>query len=134
MQSEHLSNLHPGWVVGGWAIAVSVTAALYIAGVGLGLVRPESGALGWLLVSLAVGFYVGGFLVGLRWADAPILHGAAIGVLSLLVWFIVTLTGDLDTFESAEIVLGLTLVQLTAATLGGWMGRRLTLGRSSSSS
>ena len=53
MQSEHLTNLHPGWVVGGWAIAVSVTAGLYLGGVGLGLVVPGSDALLWVIASLA---------------------------------------------------------------------------------
>ena len=28
MHSEHLTNLHPGWVVGGWLIAVAVTFAV----------------------------------------------------------------------------------------------------------
>lgn len=129
MQSEHLTNLHPGWVVGGWAIATSVTAALYLGGVGLGLVTPGTGALPWVIASLAGGFYVGGLFVGLRWTDAPILHGAAFSFVSVAVWFLVTLLGDLDTFESADIVLGLVLVQFAAASAGGWMGRRVTLGR-----
>lgn len=129
MQSEHLTNLHPGWVVGGWAIAVSVTAALYLGGVGLGLVIPGSQVLPWVVASIAGGFYVGGLFVGLRWTDAPILHGAALSFVSVVVWFIVTLVGDLETFESADIVLGLVLVQFAAASAGGWMGRRVTLGR-----
>lgn len=129
MQSEHLTNLHPGWVVGGWAIAVSVTAALYLGGVGLGLVVPGSDALVWVIASLAGGFYVGGLFVGLRWTDAPILHGAAISFVSIVVWFVVTVSGELEAFESADIVLGLVLVQFVAASAGGWMGRRVTLGR-----
>ena len=129
MQSEHLTNLHPGWVIGGWGIAVSITAALFLGGIGLGVVRPESNPLPWLVASLAAGFYVGGLFVGLRWADAPILHGAAISFFSVLVWFLATLLGDVETFDSAPIVLGLVLVQLGASVAGGWMGRRVTLGR-----
>lgn len=129
MQSEHLTNLHPGWVVGGWGIAVSITAALYLGGVGLGVVRPEANALTWLVASLAGGFYVGGLFVGLRWSDAPILHGAAISLFSVLVWFVAALFGGAGAFDSAPVVLGLVLVQLVASVAGGWMGRRVTLGR-----
>jgi len=129
MQSEHLSNLHPGWVVGGWAIAVSVTAAIYLGGVGLGLVTPDANALPWLVASVAGGFYVGGLFIGLRWSDAPILHGAALSLFSVLVWFLLTFFGDVRTFESADVALGLVLVQLLAAVAGGWMGRTVTLGR-----
>lgn len=129
MQSEHLTNLHPGWVVGGWLIAVSVTAAIYLAGVGLGVVVPGSDPVLWVVASMASGFYVGGLFVGLRWADAPILHAAAIALFSVLVWFLLTLFGEVETFDSAELVLGLVLVQLVAAGLGGRAGRRATLGR-----
>ena len=45
MQTEHLSNLHPGWVAGGWLIAVAVTSGAYLALVGAGLlVRSFGGA------------------------------------------------------------------------------------------
>lgn len=131
MQSEHLTNLHPGWVVGGWLIAVSVTAALYLGGVGLGLVVPGSDPVLWVVVSIGGGFYVGGLFVGLRWTDAPILHAAAISFFSILVWFLLTLFSELETFDAADTVLGLVLVQLVAATAGGWMGRRVTLGGTS---
>lgn len=129
MQSEHLSNLHPGWVVGGWAIAVSVAAAVYLGGVGLGVVTPDGNPLPWLIASVAAGFYVGGAFIGLRWSDAPILHGAALSLFSVLVWFLLTLFGDVRTFESADVALGLVLVQLVASVAGGWTGRRVTLGR-----
>lgn len=133
MQSEHLTNLHPGWVVGGWLIAVSVTAALYLGGIGLGVVQAGSGALPWLVASMAGGFYVGGLFVGMRWSDAPILHGVAISLVSVVVWYLMTLVSDAGTFDQAGIVLGLVLVQLFASVLGGRMGRRVTLGRSVSS-
>lgn len=129
MQSEHLSNIHPGWVVGGWCIAVSVTAGLYLGGIGLGLVTADTNPLPWLIAAMAGGFYVGGLFVGLRWSDAPILHGAAIALFSVFVWFLMTLFGDLELFEAASVVLGLVLVQLIASVAGGWMGRRVNLGR-----
>jgi len=128
MQSEQLTNLHPGWVIGGWLIAASVTAALYLVGIGLGLVQPGEGAAAWISVSMAGGFFAGGLLVGMRWSDAPLLHGAAITFFSVLVWFVVTLTGESGGVESVPLVLGLVLLQFVASCGGGWMGRRITLG------
>jgi hypothetical protein len=127
MQSEQLTNLHGGWVVGGWLIAASVTAAVYLAGVGLGLVQPGQGVAVWISISMASGFFVGGLLVGMRWSDAPILHGAAITFVSVLVWFAVSLTGGAGV-DSVQLVLGLVLLQFVASCGGGWMGRRITLG------
>lgn len=130
MQSEHLSNLHPGWVVGGWVIAVAVTSAIYLAGVGLGLAMAGAGAWVWVAVSMVGGFFLGGLFVGLRWAEAPILHGAAITFFSVLVWFLVAAFGGGEpTFGPTGTTLGLVLLQLAASAGGGWMGRRLTLGR-----
>ena len=128
MQSEQLGNLHPGWVVAGWLVAVAVTAMLYIGGVGLGLVPPDGGALVWPSVSLAGGFFVGGLLVGMRWSDAPILHGAAITFLSVLVWFVALLLGAPGSSPGVAFALGVILLQLVASCFGGWMGRRWTLG------
>ena len=30
MHYEHISNLHPGWVVGGWLVAVSVAGVVFL--------------------------------------------------------------------------------------------------------
>jgi hypothetical protein len=128
MQSEQLTNLHPGWVIAGWLVAVAVTAALYVGGVGAGLVGPNAGATAWVSVSLAGGFFVGGVLVGMRWTDAPILHGMAITFVSVFVWFAVLLLGGSGGPDSVPLVLGLILLQLVAACGGGWVGRRWTLG------
>ena len=84
MQSEHLTNLHPGWVAGGWAIAVAVTSMIYLGGVGAGLTMAGSGEVVWVVASMAGGFFVGGLFVGMRWSDAPVLHGVAITGFSVL--------------------------------------------------
>jgi hypothetical protein len=134
MQSEHLSNLHPGWVAGGWLIAVAVTSAVYLALVGAGLLPQGAAAAFGVAAATAVGFFVGGLFVGLRWSDAPILHGAAITLVSVLVWFVgsLTLPGQLDGWSGpAPAVLGLILVQLAASSAGGWVGRRVVLGPAS---
>lgn len=134
MYSEHLTNVHPGWVVGGWLVAVAVTSAAFLAFVGLGLMDPGVIATTiWVTVAVAGGFFAGGFFVGLRWTDAPILHGVAITFTSVLVWFLGNLVlparwggGNLDQHDP-EFVLGMILVQLAAAVAGGWAGRRMVL-------
>jgi hypothetical protein len=128
MRSEQLTNLHPGWALAGWLVAVAVTAALYVGGVGAGFVRPDEGVALWASVSMAGGFFTGGLWVGMRWSDAPILHGAAITLFSVLVWFGVLLFGGPGGSDSVPLVLGLILLQLVASCGGGWMGRRWTLG------
>lgn len=79
---------------------------------------------------MAAGFFVGGLFVGLRWMDAPILHGAAITLVSLFVWFLgsLTLPGNARGWSnSTSAALGLLLLQLVASAAGGWAGRRMSL-------
>ena len=131
MHTEHLGNLHPGWIVGGWLIAVAVTSAVYLALVGAGLFPHGAAAVLGVALAMAVGFFVGGLFVGLRWMDAPILHGAAITLVSLMVWFLgsLTLPGNaLGWSNSTSAALGLILLQLAASSAGGWTGRRVSLG------
>lgn len=131
MQSEHLTNLHPGWIVGGWLIALAVTSAVYLALVGTGLLPQGPLAVVGVVLAVTAGFFVGGLFVGLRWGDAPILHGAAITFLSVLLWFVagVAAQGSLDAWTGpTPAVLGIVLVQMTAASAGGWVGRRMMLG------
>jgi hypothetical protein len=128
MKSEHLANLHPGWVVGGWLVAIAVTALIYLGGIGLGLVPADDDALLWVSVSIAIGFFAGGFFVGIRWAEAPILHAMAITLFSVLVWFVAALLDEPVSARSLTAGLGLILLQLVASMGGGWAGRRMTLG------
>lgn len=131
MRSEHLTNLHPGWIVGGWLIAAAVTSGVYLGVVGAGLLPTGSGAVLGIAVAMAVGFFVGGLFVGMRWSDAPILHGAAITFLSVLIWFAgsILLPGSFEDLSGpAPAVLGLILLQLASSVGGGWMGRRWTVG------
>lgn len=131
MHSEHLTNLHLGWVAGGWVLAAVVTGAVYMALAGIGLAPTGDAAVLGLAPAMAVGFFVGGLLVGMRWCDAPILHGAAITFFSVVVWFAGTaaLPGSLEALDGpTPAVLGLILLQLAASVAGGWVGRRMTLG------
>jgi hypothetical protein len=131
MHSEHLHNLHPGWVVGGWLVAIAVTSAVYLGMVGLGVLPAGPGTTVGVVIAMAVGFFAGGLFVGVRWSDAPILHGAAITLLSVVVWFggSIAAPGSVQAWSGqARTVLGVILLQLGAATVGGWMGRRLAGG------
>ena len=130
MHSEHLTNLHLGWVIGGWFLAAVVTGAAYMVLAGTGLVPAgESSALA-LALAMAVGFFAGGLVVGMRWCDAPIIHGAAITFFSVLVWFAGSLVvpGSVEALEGeTRAVLGLVLLQLVASVSGGWAGRSMSL-------
>jgi hypothetical protein len=131
MHSEHLRNLHPGWVVGGWLVAIAVTSVVYLAMVGIGVLPLGAGTALGVVVAMAVGFFAGGLFVGVRWSDAPILHGAAITLVSVLVGFAGSFAapGSVQEWSGpTRSVLGIILVQLIAATAGGWTGRRLVRG------
>lgn len=131
MHSEHLRNLHPGWVVGGWLVSIAVTSAAYLAMVGIGVLPGGAGAALGVVIAMAVGFFTGGLFVGVRWTDAPILHGGAITLLSVLVWFAGSFAapGSVQEWSGpTRSVLGIILLQLAAATAGGWTGRRLAGG------
>ena len=134
MQSEHLSNVHPGWVLGGWLVAIAVTSAAFLAMVGIGLVASEASSGTAFAISVAIGFFVGGLFVGVRWSEAPILHAVALTMVSVVALLFAVLVrpeaGAVPT-ESVEIVLAVLLVQLAAAIWGGVMARRL-VGRTTS--
>jgi hypothetical protein len=115
----------------GWMVSVAVTSAAYLAAVGTGLFPRGPQAVLGVAGAVAVGFFVGGLFVGLRWNDAPILHAAAFTFLSVLIWFLgsLALPGALDAWAGpTPAVLGLVLVQFFSAAWGGWIGRRITLG------
>lgn len=129
MHTEHLTNLHPGWALGGWLVALAVTSLLYIALVGTGLLPPGSGTALGAIVSMGAGFYAGGLFIGFRWGSAPILHGAAITFISILVWFLgsVIWPGAFGgAVDATATVPGVILLQFLASAAGGWTAARLT--------
>lgn len=129
MHSEHISNLHPGWVAVGWITGLAVASAVFLVLVGLGVIGPATRGSTLLIPAVVgLGFFAGGLVVGLRWSDAPILHGTAITFVSVLVWFLGELLAPvvvepLDPAGDAGFVLGMILVQLVSAVAGGWTGR-----------
>lgn len=132
MHTEHLRNVHVGWVVAGWLVAVAVTSLLVVVAAGTGFMPSAAGiSTGWSLVAVVVGFLVGGLFLGFRSIDAPILHGIAIGIFTLLAWFVINLVVVVffpdAAWEALPPVLsaGLLLLQMVAAVLGAWAGHTI---------
>lgn len=128
MQTEHLQNVRPSWVAFGWFAAAAVTGLALVGLSVVGLVHPtaDSGS-GWVLLAVLVGFFCGGWLVGWRTGEAPVLHGVGIGLFSLVVWFLANLlAGVLDAAEwtglNPTVAAATLLLQIAAAVFGAWYG------------
>jgi putative membrane protein (TIGR04086 family) len=130
--TERLRNLRPSWIAFGWFIGAAVTSLLILAFVAFGLLPPAGVLNGgiWIPLALLLGFFCGGFFVGWRARAAPVLHGLAIGLFSLIVYVLANLLfgeptgwaawGGLPTGEAAMLLLLLTV----AAAIGGRVGMR----------
>ncbi len=131
MHTEHLQNVAFVRVIVGWLVAAAVTSGLTLGFIGTGFMgdTPASGVSGVLLAVL-VGFWVGGFFTGVRATEAPILHGVAIGLTSVVVWAVanalagLTVGGAAWTGLSASATVFVILEQIVAAVFGAWMGYR----------
>lgn len=130
MHTEHLQNVSVGRVVGGWLVAAAVTSLVALALLGSGLMTEEGTASNtwWSVLAVAVGFMAGGFFTGFRALQAPVLHAVGIGLSSLAVWAFMNALAVMF-FRSwewpsltAELTVGLLLVQLVAATVGALLG------------
>lgn len=130
MHTEHLQNVTVGRVVGGWLVAAAVTslAALALLGSGLMTEDPTAANTWWSVLAVAVGFMAGGFFTGFRALQAPVLHAFGIGVVSLAAWALVNAAAVLFLRDwawpslTAELAVGLLLVQMVAATVGALLG------------
>lgn len=131
MHTEHLQNVRPSWVLFGWFISVAVISLLALVLAATGMVDTEASGGGlWGIVAIAVGFGVGGWLLGARAGVAPILHGVAMGLVSLLLWFLANLIAG-ETLDAAEWMrgsetyyAGLLITQIAAAIVGARLGSR----------
>jgi len=130
MHTEHLQNVRPSILVAAWLIAVAVTSLILLALVGLNLVDADAANTRVGIGAMAVGFFVGGAFAGLRGAQAPILYGVSIGMLSLITAFVLNLVFVtlLDNFEwqgvSPDLSVTMVLVQIISAVLGARLGYR----------
>jgi hypothetical protein len=131
MHTEHLQNVRPSWVLFGWFISVAIVSLLALLLAATGLVDTEASGGGlWGVLAIAVGFGIGGWLLGARTGVAPILQGVAMGLVSLLLWFLANvLAGEtLDASEwlrgSEAYYAGLLIAQIAAAVVGAKLGSR----------
>lgn len=131
MHTEHLQNVQPARVVGGWLVAIAVTSMVVFGLIVLGLMTAEEDQDAvWAFVAVAVGFLVGGWFTGFRTLEAPILHGIALGLTSLVAWVALNVVVVLG-WGAAEwtglgptATLAVLLVQVLAAVVGCWIGNR----------
>ena len=130
MHTEHLQNIRPSILVAAWLIAVAVTSLILLALVGLNLVDADAANTRVAIGAMAVGFFVGGAFAGLRGAQAPILYGVSMGMLSLITAFVLNLVFVtlIDNFEwqgvSPDLSVTMVLVQIISAVLGARLGYR----------
>lgn len=135
MASERLEHLRPSWIAFGWFIAAAVTSLVLLVLIAIGVLGAEATAAAadvWVAVALLIGFTIGGFFAGVRVGKAPILHGLAIGLFSLVVWLLANLLigvpADPNGWQALplSVAAGLLLLQTVAAIVGARMGRRWT--------
>jgi hypothetical protein len=129
MHTEHLQNIRPGWIMAGWLVAIGVTSVVIFGLVLLGVTGdagPRDTA--WALMAVAAGFMAGGWFTGYSTLEAPILHGVAIGLMSLVVWVGLNLV-MIVAFRDAEwevlgasATLAIILAQILAAVIGCRIG------------
>lgn len=134
MHTEHLRNVSALWAAVGWLIAVAVASLVGLAMASLGLLSANGeGSTGWTLVAVVIGFFVGGSFTGMRTVEAPILHGVAMGLMSLVAAALLNLVADSllgtqpYTFLAGPAVLTYLLAQIAAAVLGTWSGYTFAL-------
>lgn len=135
MNTEHLQNVRLGRVVGAWLFAVAITSLVSFALMGAGVMPPESTApnVFGTLTAVAAGFLAGGLFVGFRAIEAPILHALAIGLLSLVVWFLVNVfaalfvpTADWVALTPA-LAISILFTQWAASMVGALLGHNIAL-------
>lgn len=134
MHTEHLQNVRTTRVLAGWLVAIAVTSLIILGLVGLGLLEgvAVTGTF-WSLIAVLAGFFAGGFFAGFRAIQAPILHGVAIGLTSLVVWAAANLVTILTLPDfgwqslTPSLTVAILFVQLFAAVIGALLGYNLAL-------
>lgn len=133
MHTEHLSNVGFASILIGWIIAVAVTSLLVFLFTATGWMSTDDAGNLWAVIAVAIGFFAGGYLTGTRDIEAPILHGVAIGLVTLVAWFVLnalaTFFVDASSYSnlSATSTAGLLLLQMAAAVAGAWIADRRAL-------
>jgi hypothetical protein len=129
MNTEHLQNVKPTWVMFGWFIGAAVFSLVLMGMMLLRLVDAETATSAWVLLALFLGYVAGGFVIGMRTGAAPILHAAGVGLFSLVFWLIANLLAsglDAATWRNTapEWVVGGILLQMVASGTGHHLASR----------
>lgn len=134
MHTEHLRNVGVVRVVVGWLIAVAIASLLLLAVIGFGIALPNETASGWIGgLAVIVGFAAGGFVAGFRALQAPILHGFAIGLTSLVAASVfaainaMIAPGTRWTELRASAVVLLFFAQFAAPVIGALLGYNIAI-------
>lgn len=133
MHTEHLQNVRPLPALWGWVVAIGVTSLLIFVLIATGLLDGERSEGLWVSVALVIGFWAGGFFAGFRAMQAPILHGVALGMISIIAWFVLNLLASLffPTFTwemlTPQLTAGLLFVHIVASVIGALMGYNTAL-------
>lgn len=128
MHTEHLQNVGFGRVLVGWVVAIAATSFVLLVLAAFDALPLTGTDTWWSLLAAAVGFFAGGFYAGFRAMQAPILHGIAIALMSLLAWLVLNLvTFGLAGHESWQgltptLTLLIMLVMIVAAVVGALLG------------
>jgi hypothetical protein len=135
MKTEHLQNVRAAHVAGAWLFAIAITSLVAFALVSAGVMAPESTAPNVIgtVISVAAGFFAGGLFVGIRAVEAPILHALAVGLTSLVVWFLVNVIAAMfvPTANWAALTpalaIGMLFTQWVACTVGALIGHNIAV-------
>ncbi len=133
MHTEHLQNVRPAPVAGGWLVAIGAASLLVFVFIASGLLGDGRAEELWASVAVVLGFWAGGFFAGFRAMQAPVLHGVAMGLMSIVVWFVLNVLATLivPTFGwealTPGLTVGLLLAHIVAAIVGSLMGYNVAL-------
>jgi hypothetical protein len=135
MHTEHLQNVGAGRVIAGWLVAAAVASLAAMVFLAVGLLHEETTAANtwWSMVAIAVGFFAGGFFVGFRAIQAPVLHAIGMGLTSLLVWFTLNAVATLIFRDwgwpvmTPQFAVALLFVQFATAMVGALLGYNMAL-------
>ena len=132
MHTEHLQNVRPITVIAAWLVSIAVTSLILLALLGLRLLDADAPSTRAAMAAVALGFIAGGVFAGVRAAQAPILHGVAIGMFSLVAWFVLGLLSHSLLQGSVwdvgpDLTITAVIVQIIASIVGARLGYRLAL-------
>lgn len=114
-----------------WFVAFAATALIVLALVGLNILDANSPSTRATIAAVAFGFFIGGAFTGMRAAQAPILYGIGLGLLSLVIAFVLKVLsavfGEFSYGLPADLSVTLVLIQIISAVLGARVAYRYTI-------